>query len=54
MTLFELYIMDEISVKRMIKKCQKDRHTQQVAYSTYHAALTQVCFHCGIIRSTME
>lgn len=29
-------------------------HTQQAIYSTFHSALTQVCFGCKKIRSTIK
>ena len=29
-------------------------HIQQVAYSTYHDALTQICFTCKTIRSNIK
>lgn len=40
-------------VKKAIKKCE-GRHTQQVAYSTYHDGLTQICFDCGKIRTNIR
>ena len=30
------------------------KHTQQAIYSTFHDALTQVCFGCKKIRSTLR
>lgn len=30
------------------------RHTQQAIYSTFHGALTQVCFGCFKVRSTIR
>ncbi len=30
------------------------RHIQQVSYSTYHNALTQVCFGCKKVRSNIS
>lgn len=33
--------------------CEIMEHIQQVAYSTYHKALTQICFTCNLIRTTM-
>lgn len=41
-------------VKDWIKDCQVNKHIQQVAYSTYHDCLTQVCFSCDIVRTSME
>lgn len=37
-----------------IGRCQKDNHTHQVAYSTYHTCLTQVCFTCNEVRTSMS
>ncbi len=41
-------------VRHLIKTCQSQKHIQQVAYSTYHDALTQVCFTCKVIRTSMK
>lgn len=35
-----------------IKTCE-GRHTQQAIYSTFHNALTQICFGCLKVRSTI-
>lgn len=53
-SLFELNRFDSIQgVRRFIKDCQINNHVQQVAYSTYHDCLTQVCFGCQKIRTSM-
>lgn len=39
-------------VRRNIKQCE-GHHSQQVAYSTFHDALTQICFGCKKIRSNL-
>ena len=39
-------------VRTRIQDCE-GRHSQQVAYSTFHDALTQICFSCRKIRSMM-
>jgi hypothetical protein len=39
-------------VRNHIKNCE-GIHTQQAIYSTYHDALTQVCFGCRKIRTTI-
>ena len=44
---------NEATVKMYIEKCE-GKHIQQVVYSTYHKAFTQICFGCKKIRSTME
>ncbi len=41
-----------VSVK--IKGCQRKKHIQQVAYSTYHDCLTQICFTCNIVRTSIS
>lgn len=41
-------------VEEEIKRCQRVNHIQQVAFSTYHHALTQVCFTCEIIRTSIK
>ncbi len=41
-------------VEEVIKECQKEGHVQQVAFSTYHHALTQICFTCNMIRTSMK
>ena len=40
-------------VKNYIKICE-GKHVQQVAYSSYHDALTQVCFGCKRIRTSLK
>jgi len=37
-------------VRKHIKDCE-GKHSQQVCYSTFHDALTQVCYGCKKIRS---
>ena len=44
---------NEASVKKEIKVCE-GKHIQQVVYSTYHDALTQVCFGCKKVRTTLS
>jgi hypothetical protein len=40
-------------VRQHIKKCESF-HSQQVAYSSFHNALTQICFHCKKIRTNLK
>jgi hypothetical protein len=40
-------------VRKQIKACEGN-HTQQAIYSTFHDALTQVCFGCRKVRSTIK
>jgi len=37
-----------------IPSCQEKNHIQQVAFSTYHNCLTQICFTCKKIRTSMK
>ncbi len=45
--------MSQKDVKTNIKTCE-GIHVQQVAYSSYHDALTQICFGCGRIRTNLK
>ena len=47
------YIESVEKVRKHIQKCE-GKHTQQAIYSTFHDALTQVCFGCKKVRSTIE
>ncbi len=40
-------------LRNVIRDCQEKGHIQQVAYSTYHDGLTQVCFTCQMVRSNI-
>jgi hypothetical protein len=37
-----------------IKSCQEKGHIQQVCFSTYHNAITQVCFTCEAVRTSIS
>lgn len=51
---FKYEKMPNISnVEMWIGRCE-GKHVQQVVYSTYHKAFTQICFGCKKIRSNME
>ena len=39
-------------VRKHIQECE-GKHKQQVCYSTFHDGLTQICFGCKKIRSTL-
>lgn len=47
------YLPTMEEVRNQIRQCE-GKHTQQAIYSTYHDALTQVCFGCMKIRSTIK
>ena len=40
-------------VREHIKNCE-GKHTQQAIYSTFHDALTQICYGCLKIRTTIK
>lgn len=42
------------TVKTIIQRCQNANHLQQVAFSTYHNCLTQICFTCGDVRTSLN
>jgi hypothetical protein len=47
------YIESHEKIRNIIKGCE-GKHIQQVSYSTYEDAITQVCFTEGKIRSTFK
>ena len=47
------YVSDKEDLMKIIDNCE-GQHTQQAIYSTYHSALTQVCFGCKKVRSTIQ
>jgi hypothetical protein len=47
------YIAEMEEVRKHIQNCE-GHHAQQVAYSTFHDALTQICFGCKKIRSSLR
>lgn len=46
------YILNMEAIRESIRRCE-NRHMQQVAYSTFHDALTQICYTCRKIRSNI-
>lgn len=52
MTLTYEYIANMQDLVDQIAECE-GRHTQQAVYSTFHGALTQVCYGCLVVRSTI-
>ena len=51
---FNLMPTTESELKELIQVCQKCNHIQQVAFSTYHNCLTQICFTCKMIRTSIK
>jgi len=49
----KLIFCNQKEVKQCIKNCE-GKHIQQVAYSSYHDALTQICFGCKAIRTSLK
>jgi hypothetical protein len=47
------YCETQEEVRKHIQNCE-GRHTQQAVYSTFHDALTQVCYTCLKIRSNLR
>ena len=46
------YIEKQEDVRNHIKECESV-HTQQAIYSTFHDALTQICYGCLKVRTTI-
>ena len=40
-------------IQGCIKTCESKHHLQQVAFSTFHNCLTQVCFTCNVCRTSL-
>ncbi len=50
----EIYYLESMEdVRKMIKSCEGE-HKQQIVYSSYHDALTQICYTCKAIRTNSE
>lgn len=47
------YVPTQEQVRKHIQDCE-GRHTQQAVYSTFHDALTQVCYGCLKVRSNLK
>lgn len=47
------YVENKEDLMNQIDNCE-GKHTQQAIYSTFHSALTQVCFGCKKVRSTIK
>lgn len=43
---------DQETIREAIRGCQRIGHVQQVAYNTYHDALTQVCWTERVVRTS--
>ena len=47
------YVPSKEDLMKQIDECE-GVHTQQAIYSTFHSALTQVCFGCQRVRSNIK
>lgn len=47
------YMQTKEDLMEQIDNCE-GKHTQQAIYSTFHSAITQVCFGCKKVRSTIK
>lgn len=45
---------DEYFVRDAIQNCQSWNHIQQAVFSSYYNALTQVCFTCDAVRTSLK
>ena len=50
----KLMYENQEGIRHCIRRCQKQDHVQQVAYSTYHDSLTQICFTCRKVRTNTK
>lgn len=48
----EFYEGSYEAIKKFIQECE-GKHIQQISYSSYHDVLTQVCFGCKKIRTSL-
>jgi len=46
------YLPTQTEVRKHIQECE-GHHMQQVAYSSFHDAFTQICYGCLKIRSNI-
>jgi uncharacterized protein (UPF0335 family) len=47
------YCESQEQVRKHIQECE-GKHTQQAIYSTFHDALTQICYGCKKVRTTIK
>jgi hypothetical protein len=52
MTFTYQYVKNLEDIRMSIQDCES-KHVQQVCYSTFHDALTQICFGCRKIRTNI-
>lgn len=44
---------EEEFIRNSIKACEQKHHLQQVAFSTFHNCLTQICFTCNLCLTSL-
>lgn len=47
------HVPEKVDLMEVIDDCE-GKHVQQAIYSTFHSGLTQVCFGCKKVRSTIK
>jgi hypothetical protein len=47
------HVSSKEKLMEQIDECE-GKHIQQAIYSTFHSAITQVCFGCKKVRSTIR
>ena len=52
--IFIVKFLNEPQIRQAIKKCKKSGHFQQVCYSVHGNALTQICFDCQTIKTSLR
>jgi len=53
MTFTYEHIENQEDVRKHIQDCE-GKHTQQAIYSTFHDALTQICYGCLKVRTSLN
>lgn len=46
--------INEDKLRSKIEICQSMNHNQQVVFSTYYDCLTQICFSCNFVRTSLN
>ena len=51
-----LKIESDLTIENILAKIKdcEGKHIQQVVFSTYHKALTQICFGCREVRTMLK
>lgn len=54
MKLKVIHFHDVNIIEKFIKRCNGNNHIQQTSYSENHQALTQICFTCKVVVTSMK